>query len=65
MPAPSTKQIVAMWEAKLRQRMGEDGATVPTAEHIAWLMDSCAGDYTHAAQAVQVVQSDPPVEEVI
>jgi len=45
--------------------MSLDGAAVPTAEHIAWLMDNCGGDFTHAAQAVLAVQSDPPIEEVV
>jgi len=60
MAEPSTKQIVAMWEGKLRQYMDEIGASDLTPDHVAWLMENCNGDYYHATLAAQVVLNDPP-----
>lgn len=48
-----------MWEGKLRQHMSANDAVTVTSDHVAWLMANCDGDYTNAAQAVQIVQSDP------
>ena len=64
MPEPTTKQIIAMWEAKLRQHMDEVGANDLTPDHVAWLMEHCDGDYYHATLAAQIVLNDaPPVVE--
>ena len=64
MAEPSTKQIVAMWEGKLRQYMDELGANDLTPAHVAWLMENCDGDYYHATLAAQIVLNDaPPVVE--
>ena len=60
MAEPPTKQIVAMWEGKLRQYMDEIGANDLTPDHGAWLMENCIGDYYHAKLAAQVVLNDPP-----
>lgn len=62
---PSAQQIVAMWEAKLRQHMDEVGAVDLTPDHVAWLMEHCDGDYYHATLAAQIVLNDAPavVEE--
>lgn len=63
MVEPSAKQIVAMWEGKLRQYMDEIGANDLTPDHVAWLMERCNGDYYHATLAAQIVMNDPPPEE--
>jgi len=60
---PSAQQIVAKWEAKLREYMGEIGANDLTPDHVAWLMENCDGDYYHATLAAQIVLNDPPPTE--
>ena len=62
MTTVSSRQIVAMFEAKLRQFLAQDGSMAVSSGHVAWLMENCRGDYQHAALAIENVQNDPPVE---